>query len=75
MKLHNVLTIASATLALATTDADLEKECGRLGVMKIDLSELPEGVDPSEIRNCADHPLGWTNFWGYGDYLPAWLPF
>ncbi|KAL6858135.1 hypothetical protein ACO1O0_005588 [Amphichorda felina] len=30
--------------------------CGDLGVMEVDLSNLPEGVDPTKIRTCADHP-------------------
>lgn len=58
MKLHYFLTIASATLTLATADADLQKQW-----------------EASELHECDDHPLGWGNFWGYGDYLPAWLPF
>lgn len=31
--------------------------CGNLGVM-IDNGTLPEGVDPTQLRKCVDHPLG-----------------
>ncbi|KHO00382.1 uncharacterized protein MAM_01160 [Metarhizium album ARSEF 1941] len=37
---------------------DLEQECGSLGVMKVDPAMLPEGVDPSRVRKCLDHPEG-----------------
>jgi hypothetical protein len=32
--------------------AELEAECGRLGVM-----EVPEGVEENKVRHCLDHPL------------------
>lgn len=33
--------------------AELEKECGPLGVM-----DVPPGYKESEVRHCRDHPLG-----------------
>lgn len=33
--------------------AALIEECGKLGVM-----EVPEGVPESDVRHCAEHPLG-----------------
>ncbi|GJN67949.1 hypothetical protein PLICBS_001991 [Purpureocillium lilacinum] len=86
MKPQLLLTSALAALALGTTnaaaaaaaaaqhDADAAKRCGRLGVMKIDPADLPAGVDPSEVRMCADHPLSPRNLWGYGDAMPGWFP-
>src|SRR5947207_513870 len=50
--------IASPASAEAAAEAALAAECGSLGVMKYDMAELPEGVDPSGIRRCAEHPLG-----------------
>ena len=81
MKKHTLLALA---LALAGSsfaaksekpEVDPVKICGRLGVMQIDPADLPEGVKPEDVRMCADHPLGWTNLFGYGDWLPNWLPF
>ncbi|EJD47258.1 hypothetical protein AURDEDRAFT_62495, partial [Auricularia subglabra TFB-10046 SS5] len=34
------------------------ENCGALGVLKVDLAKLPEGVDPAAIRQCKQHPLG-----------------
>jgi hypothetical protein len=48
---------ATAWAAAANMDVALEKECGELGVMKIDLANYP-GADPNAVRRCADHPLG-----------------
>ncbi|KPM36029.1 hypothetical protein AK830_g10537 [Neonectria ditissima] len=71
-----VATCAAATWAAAPDDEmNPAKICGRLGVMKVDPEDLPGGVKMEDVRMCAGHPLGAENFWGYGDYLPAWLPF
>ncbi|KAH7242612.1 hypothetical protein BKA59DRAFT_530383 [Fusarium tricinctum] len=32
--------------------------CGDLGILNISPGELPEGVEPSDLRLCADHPMG-----------------
>ncbi|PLB47060.1 hypothetical protein P170DRAFT_412582 [Aspergillus steynii IBT 23096] len=56
----------SATTALAALRPDAtpdevaaaEAQCGSLGVMRIDPAELPEGVRMTDVRMCADHPLG-----------------
>ncbi|KAG7097997.1 hypothetical protein E1B28_005305 [Marasmius oreades] len=32
-------------------------ECGELGVLTYNLTDLPEGVDPRSVRKCAGHPL------------------
>lgn len=50
--------LASPAPAEAAAEAARAAECGSLGVMKVDVSELPEGIDPSGIRRCAEHPLG-----------------
>lgn len=33
-----------------------DTHCGELGVMRIDKSELPKGVDPQKVRKCLRHP-------------------
>lgn len=50
--------IASPASAEVAPDTALAAECGSLGVMKVDMSDLPEDVNPSAIRRCAEHPLG-----------------
>ncbi|KAJ7232483.1 hypothetical protein B0H12DRAFT_1145201 [Mycena haematopus] len=42
-----------ATASVNTTAAD---ECGALGVLEVP-DVLPEGVNPTDIRTCAGHPL------------------
>ena len=81
MKLASILLVGGAASALAAQQAqqaqqelDPVKICGRLGVMKIDPADLPEGASMEDVRMCADHPLGWRNYFGYGDYLPDWFP-
>ncbi|KAL2838009.1 hypothetical protein BJY01DRAFT_38417 [Aspergillus pseudoustus] len=67
----------------ATPDevAAAEAECGSLGVMRIDPAELPEGVAMTDVRMCADHPLGPGAYPGPGPgafarlrrFLPSWV--
>lgn len=76
MKLHALLICASATMATAqmTQHPDAERDCGRLRPMRYDPKDLPEGVNPDHVRKCLCHPLSPVNYWGYGDYLPNWVP-
>ncbi|KAJ6587390.1 hypothetical protein B0H10DRAFT_1961400 [Mycena sp. CBHHK59/15] len=46
-------TLSQIAAASVNTTAD---ECGALGVMKVP-DVLPEGINPTDIRNCAGHPL------------------
>ncbi|KAK1978164.1 hypothetical protein LZ30DRAFT_599756, partial [Colletotrichum cereale] len=32
--------------------------CGDLGVLDVDIGQLPEGVSPADLRMCAGHPNG-----------------
>jgi hypothetical protein len=48
---------ASVMASPASMEAALEQECGNLGVMKLETSQM-EGVDPTNIRHCLEHPLG-----------------
>jgi hypothetical protein len=78
---------ATTTLAALRPDATpdevaaAEAECGSLGVMRIDPAELPEGVMVSDVRMCADHPLGPRAHPGPGpgalvrfrQFLPSWV--
>ncbi|KAL4868255.1 hypothetical protein BDV12DRAFT_170031 [Aspergillus spectabilis] len=71
---------AYATTALATTDANAEAraaaeaECGALGVMEFDPADLPEGVLPSDVRKCREHPLSHLPDPGDWPTLRSWLP-
>ncbi|KAL3952683.1 hypothetical protein VFPFJ_11403 [Purpureocillium lilacinum] len=59
MKLLNVLLMAlvHARSGFSTPVEDVAGQCGALGVMKVDTSALPAGVDPGAIRKCAEHPV------------------
>ncbi|KAJ4323615.1 hypothetical protein N0V84_004223 [Fusarium piperis] len=74
MKLQVLIAAALAAMAMADHHPGAKEKCGRLGVMEWDPKDLPEGVNPAEIRMCADHPLGVGNYWGFGEYLPDWVP-
>ena len=79
----------STTTALAALRPDAtpdevaaaEAECGSLGVMRIDPAELPEGVTMTDVRMCADHPLGPGAYPSPGpgafarfrQFLPSWV--
>ena len=59
MKAAILITASCATLAYTTTTAAKlgpEAICGDLGVMTVE--NLAEGVNPADLRMCADHPLG-----------------
>ncbi|KAL3488416.1 hypothetical protein BJX62DRAFT_240110 [Aspergillus germanicus] len=57
-----MLALSSALIVPAPRAAEGEgnpvAECGALGVMTFDPADLPEGVLPSDVRKCRDHPLG-----------------
>ncbi|KAI7776617.1 hypothetical protein LA080_004767 [Diaporthe eres] len=56
MKLSTaILLIAAMAKGVFSTDQD---ECGSLGLMVVDEAKLPAGVNASDVRKCADHPLG-----------------
>lgn len=61
-KLLFVLACAAMTSVSAAVESNpykgIEAICGDLGVMDIAPADLPAGVQPSEIRLCADHPMG-----------------
>ena len=59
MKFSNLVALVAsqALCVLAASDrADREAQCGALGVMEVDVNNLPAGVDPNEIRTCLEHP-------------------
>ncbi|KAF5021758.1 hypothetical protein F66182_6208 [Fusarium sp. NRRL 66182] len=74
MKVQVLLTAALAAMVTAETFPGAKEKCGRLGAMEWDPDNLPEGADPSKFRMCVDHPLGAGNYWGWGRYLPDWVP-
>ncbi|KAJ4190407.1 hypothetical protein NW755_005549 [Fusarium falciforme] len=74
MKAQNLLVPLFAGAALADHHPGAKEKCGRLGVMEWDPAELPDGVTPDMIRMCADHPMGMGNYWGWGEYMPDWVP-
>ncbi|KAJ7765824.1 hypothetical protein DFH07DRAFT_1014232 [Mycena maculata] len=57
-----ILTALCVTrVASALSDAraaDAAAECGDLGAMTVNPDELPKDVQPTDVRKCADHPLG-----------------
>ncbi|KAL5697303.1 hypothetical protein ACHQM5_030855 [Ranunculus cassubicifolius] len=42
--------------SFAAPVSDSASKCGSLGVMSS--NNLPEGINPADVRTCADHPLG-----------------
>ncbi|KAK4094268.1 hypothetical protein Purlil1_1759 [Purpureocillium lilacinum] len=59
--MKTILALLVSALQLGTTSSspisNATELCGALGVMKLDMATLPEGVDPGAIRACAEHPL------------------
>lgn len=53
-------TILLALYATLTSAVKMGPEgiCGDLGVMKADPDNLPDNVDITDLRLCADHPMG-----------------
>ncbi|EJP65614.1 hypothetical protein MY5147_003418 [Beauveria neobassiana] len=78
MSLYKLMFAALAASAMAAEpsikEIDSIKVCGRLSVMKAGLEDLTEGIRMEDLRMCADHPLGYSNYYGWGDYLPRWFP-
>ncbi|KAG6356077.1 hypothetical protein INS49_015462 [Diaporthe citri] len=59
MKTNNAINVLVAALVTGVTSTAIDTadaECGSLGVM-VDDGKLPEGVDPTRLRDCVDHPL------------------
>ncbi|KAJ8095358.1 hypothetical protein PM082_023128 [Marasmius tenuissimus] len=52
-----VIQIASVH-SVVVSPSDATEECGSLGVLNVDLNNLPEGMTANDVRKCADHPLG-----------------
>ncbi|EWG54186.1 hypothetical protein FVEG_12459 [Fusarium verticillioides 7600] len=52
------VTLASSAATPASPAAGAVAICGDLGILNIAPGDLPEGVAPSELRLCADHPMG-----------------
>ncbi|KAF5235137.1 hypothetical protein FAUST_7262 [Fusarium austroamericanum] len=74
MRIKAFIAAAMTAMVIADQHPGAEKMCGRLGPMTWDPNDLPDGVDVSQIRMCADHPMGAGNYWGWGEYLPSWVP-
>lgn len=53
-----IMALAQAANAISTPTPSEVAECGALGVTVNNDTALPPGVDPGEIRTCADHPIG-----------------
>lgn len=56
MKLGTAILLTTA-IATGVFSAD-EDDCGSLGLMVPDGAKLPAGVNASDVRKCAEHPLG-----------------
>lgn len=74
MKITLLVTLAAAASAELITFPGAKERCGRLGPMWFDPNDLPEGMSPLDVRLCAEHPLSKANWWGFGQYLPDWVP-
>jgi hypothetical protein len=76
MKAQALVIWASAAMATAQMiqHPDADRLCGRLRPMRYDPKDLPPNVRPEDLRMCLCHPLSPVNYWGYGDYLPNWVP-
>ncbi|KAI0385084.1 hypothetical protein F5Y04DRAFT_292595 [Hypomontagnella monticulosa] len=62
MKTNNMILLLAAQVLTAFSSpspAAVNDDCGSGG--GIDTSQLPEGVDPSAVRKCLEHPLGNIN--------------
>jgi hypothetical protein len=63
MRFTTILVLFGVTGTLAAPAEQVTSAastCGNLGVMAVDASKLPAGVDPKKIRTCRDHPTGIT---------------
>lgn len=69
-----LVVVATAVSGKLICHPGAREQCGRLGPMCFDPDTLPEGVDPGQVRMCAEHPNGAANWWGVGKYLPHWVP-
>ncbi|PYI09935.1 hypothetical protein BO78DRAFT_383762 [Aspergillus sclerotiicarbonarius CBS 121057] len=58
LALFSMLALTSALALSPTAKGDPVVECGDLDVMVVPAADLPEGVSPSDVRKCKDHPLG-----------------
>lgn len=59
MKAQFILSLlATAGFQAARAQDAVPDECGGLGVFQVDLATLPVGVDATQLRPCANHPLG-----------------
>ncbi|KAL1613955.1 hypothetical protein SLS54_010165 [Diplodia seriata] len=67
IRIMYAMTIFTPVFSAAISDA--AAECGSLGVMSLD--NLPEGVDPADVRKCADHPLGSDPSMGESSVAPV----
>ncbi|EPS45141.1 hypothetical protein H072_924 [Dactylellina haptotyla CBS 200.50] len=50
--------VAQATAVFGAAGSSTAAECGTLGVFSVSAEDLPEGVQLTDVRKCADHPLG-----------------
>ncbi|KAF3310803.1 hypothetical protein TWF173_009160 [Orbilia oligospora] len=72
MKFNTAIVLFAAQISggFAAAVSSAAAECGSLGVLEIDLNDLPAGVDPSALRKCAGHPLGHTRDLKKTTYTP-----
>ncbi|OTA62422.1 hypothetical protein K449DRAFT_382417 [Hypoxylon sp. EC38] len=58
---YGILLLAAQALSVFASPAPAapNSDCGDLGF--VNKAELPEGVDPSAVRTCNEHPLGNDN--------------
>ncbi|CVK85186.1 hypothetical protein FPRO06_07658 [Fusarium proliferatum] len=50
--------LASSAATPASPASGAAAICGDLGILNIAPGDLPDGVEPSDLRLCANHPMG-----------------
>ncbi|KAH7112208.1 hypothetical protein B0J11DRAFT_447101 [Dendryphion nanum] len=56
MKFTTTVILLATRMAQVYSVSLAEAQCGSLGVMNVNPTDLPEGVKLSDVRTCLDHP-------------------
>ncbi|KAF2966352.1 hypothetical protein GQX73_g7221 [Xylaria multiplex] len=57
LNIVQLLALGASGVSASPSDID---ECGTGGLYSVDISTLPEGVNPNGLRKCAEHPVANT---------------
>ncbi|KAK3202524.1 hypothetical protein GRF29_161g1419466 [Pseudopithomyces chartarum] len=56
MKVITIFFLAMHYTYAQSAALSAEAQCGELGVFEYNVSDLPEGITPSKVRTCREHP-------------------